>query len=103
MSPAAPDVSGTVFEDEAPEATRSYAEALLGAAEKEGQVDAVLDELDAIASDVLRRTRFSPRCWPRSSSPPPRRTASWSTRSEAVPCRPSCGSSACSTGMAGSA
>jgi F-type H+-transporting ATPase subunit delta len=52
-SPAAPDVSGTVFEDEAPEATRSYAEALLGAAEKEGKVDDVLDELDGIATDVL--------------------------------------------------
>jgi F-type H+-transporting ATPase subunit delta len=47
------DVAGTVFEDDAPEATRSYAEALLGAAEKQGQVDEVLDELDAIASDVL--------------------------------------------------
>jgi F-type H+-transporting ATPase subunit delta len=54
MSPAAAsDVAGTVFEDDQPEATRSYAEALLGAAAKEGQVDAVLDELDAIASDVL--------------------------------------------------
>ena len=36
MSAAAPDVSGTVFEDVAPEATRSYAEALLGVAAKEG-------------------------------------------------------------------
>ena len=49
-----PDVQGTVFDDEAPEVTRSYAEALLGAAEKEGQVEAVLDELDELVRDVLR-------------------------------------------------
>jgi F-type H+-transporting ATPase subunit delta len=49
-----PDVRGTVFDDEAPEVTRSYAEALLGAAEKEGQVEAVLDELDELVRDVLR-------------------------------------------------
>jgi F-type H+-transporting ATPase subunit delta len=53
-SASAPDVSGTVFEDEQPEVSRSYAEAFLGAAEKEGQVDAALDELDAIVADVFR-------------------------------------------------
>jgi F-type H+-transporting ATPase subunit delta len=49
-----PDVAGTVFEDDQPEVTRSYAEALLGAAQNEGQADAVLDELDEIVRDVLR-------------------------------------------------
>jgi F-type H+-transporting ATPase subunit delta len=48
------DVSGTVFDDQLPEVTRSYAEALLGAAENAGQADAVLDELDEVVSDVLR-------------------------------------------------
>jgi F-type H+-transporting ATPase subunit delta len=48
------DVRGTVFDDETPEVTRSYAEALLGAAENEGQVEAVLDELDELVRDVLR-------------------------------------------------
>jgi F-type H+-transporting ATPase subunit delta len=39
-------------EDDA-EAVRQYAAALLGAAEKEGQVDAALDDLDAVRDDVL--------------------------------------------------
>ena len=34
--------------------TRSYAEALLAAAENEGQADPVLDDLDALVADVLR-------------------------------------------------
>jgi F-type H+-transporting ATPase subunit delta len=50
-SASMPDVAGTIFDDKQPEVTRSYAEALLGAAENEGQADAVLDELVA---DVLR-------------------------------------------------
>ena len=49
----APDVTGTVLESDAPEATRSYAEALLNAASKEGQAEEALDELDAILGDVL--------------------------------------------------
>jgi F-type H+-transporting ATPase subunit delta len=53
MSSAAPDVTGTVLEDESPEVTRSYAEALINAAAADGQVDAVLDELDAILADVF--------------------------------------------------
>ena len=50
----APDVTGTVFDDDQPEVTRSYAEALLGAAASEGQTEAVLDELDELVADVLR-------------------------------------------------
>jgi F-type H+-transporting ATPase subunit delta len=49
----APDVTGTVFEDDQPEVTRSYAEALLGAAKNAGQTEAVLDELDEFVADVL--------------------------------------------------
>jgi F-type H+-transporting ATPase subunit delta len=55
-----PDVTGTVFDDKQPEVTRSYAEALLAAAEGEGQADAVLDELDELVADVIReQPRFS--------------------------------------------
>jgi F-type H+-transporting ATPase subunit delta len=57
MTSAAPDVTGTVFEDDAPEVARSYAEALVGAAAPDGQVDAVLDELDAILAEVFVRHR----------------------------------------------
>jgi F-type H+-transporting ATPase subunit delta len=49
-----PDVTGTVFEDDQPEVTRSYAEALLGAAARQGQTEAVLDELDELVADVLQ-------------------------------------------------
>jgi len=55
---AAPNVPtplarGTVLEVMAPDVTRVYSEALLNAAFKENQVDAVLDELDAIVEHVL--------------------------------------------------
>ena len=53
-----PDAGGTVFDDEQPEVARTYAEALLGAAENEGQVEAVLDELDGARR---RRARRPPR------------------------------------------
>ena len=43
----------TVFDDTAPELARTYSEALLNAAQKEGNVEAVLDELDAIRTEVL--------------------------------------------------
>jgi F-type H+-transporting ATPase subunit delta len=49
----APDVTGTVFADDQPEVTRSYAEALLGAAKNAGATEAVLDELDELVADVL--------------------------------------------------
>jgi F-type H+-transporting ATPase subunit delta len=56
-----PDVTGrvgeggtsTVLDDKAPKLSRTYADALLNAAEKSGEVDEVLDELDAIAKDVF--------------------------------------------------
>jgi F-type H+-transporting ATPase subunit delta len=49
----APDVAGTVFEDDQPEVSRSYAEALLGAAKHADQIESVLDELDELVADVL--------------------------------------------------
>src|SRR4051794_14588552 len=49
---ASPSEIGTVLDDN-PEVTRSYSEALINAAEKEGQVDVVLDEIDEITSQVL--------------------------------------------------
>jgi F-type H+-transporting ATPase subunit delta len=55
----AADVQGTVFEDDAPELTRNYAEALVNAS-GDGEVEAVLDDLDAIVADVLRaQPRFA--------------------------------------------
>jgi len=51
---SAASVAGTVFEDDAPEVSRSYAEALVNAAEKAGQADAVLDELDELVADVFK-------------------------------------------------
>lgn len=50
---SSPSVLGTVLDD-TPEVTRSYSEALVNATEKNGQVDEVLGELDAINVDVLR-------------------------------------------------
>ncbi len=52
-SPDPTSVAGTVFEDNSPELSRTYAEALVGAAEAQGEVEPVLDELDAIVADVL--------------------------------------------------
>jgi len=46
-------VDGTVFDEISVELSRTYAEALVGAAESQGQVEPVLDELDAIVADVL--------------------------------------------------
>jgi F-type H+-transporting ATPase subunit delta len=50
---ATPSTLGTVL-DETPEVTRSYSEALVNAAQTNGEVDVVLDELDAIQADVLQ-------------------------------------------------
>ncbi len=44
----------TVGDDEQPEVSRSYAEALLNAAGRSNEVDEVLDELDAIGTEVLK-------------------------------------------------
>ncbi|SIO21690.1 ATP synthase F1 subcomplex delta subunit [Singulisphaera sp. GP187] len=49
---ATPSVHGTVLED-VPQVTRSYSEALVNAAQNAGQVDEILDELDAIFNEVL--------------------------------------------------
>jgi F-type H+-transporting ATPase subunit delta len=50
---SAASAAGTVFDDETPEVTGSYSEALINAAEKAGKTEAVLDELDGIVADVL--------------------------------------------------
>jgi F-type H+-transporting ATPase subunit delta len=49
----APSVAGTVFDDEATVLARTYAEALVNVAEKEGQVEEVVNELGAVESDLL--------------------------------------------------
>lgn len=54
MTTAAPDVSGTVLDDHAMQAARSYAEALVNAAAKTGEVEAVVGELEEFEDDVLR-------------------------------------------------
>jgi F-type H+-transporting ATPase subunit delta len=46
-------IAGTVFDDEALVLATTYAEALVNVSAKEGQVDAVLNELDEIVSDLL--------------------------------------------------
>lgn len=51
---ASPDVSGTVFDDEVAQVARSYAEALLNAASKGGEAEAVLGELEEIEDDLIR-------------------------------------------------
>lgn len=52
-APAPSSVASTVFDDDALVLARTYAEALVNVAENEGQVNEVLDELDAIVRDVL--------------------------------------------------
>jgi len=53
MSQAAtPDVAGTVFDEVADELARTYADALLNAAEAKGEMDAVIDELEELVDDV---------------------------------------------------
>lgn len=52
---APPDVAGTVFDEQALEVAQAYADALLGAASKEGdaQVDATLAELAELRADLF--------------------------------------------------
>ena len=54
MSQPAPDVAATVFDDEVAQVARNYAEALLNAASKAGEVESVVGELEEIEDDVLR-------------------------------------------------
>ncbi len=54
MSTAAPDVAGTVYDERTAHVARSYAEALINAAAKADEVDAVVGELEEIEADVLR-------------------------------------------------
>jgi F-type H+-transporting ATPase subunit delta len=53
-APQQADVAGTVFDEATSEVSRSYAEALLDVAGQDGQVDAVLGELDELVDDVFR-------------------------------------------------
>lgn len=53
-SAAAPDVSGTVFDEEVSHLARTYAEALVNVAAKTGEVEAVVSELEEIEDDVLK-------------------------------------------------
>ncbi len=46
-------VAGTVFDESSAEAVRSYADALLKAAETQGQPEATIDELGEIVADVI--------------------------------------------------
>jgi F-type H+-transporting ATPase subunit delta len=52
MSDATPDVSGTVFDEVASDLARTYADALLNAADANGEMDAVVDELQELVDDV---------------------------------------------------
>lgn len=54
MSTAAPDVAGTVFDDDAIQVARSYAEAIVNVAAKAGEVEAVVGELEEIDDDLLK-------------------------------------------------
>src|SRR3954470_10856745 len=47
-------IPATVFDETANELAHTYGEALVNAAEKEGQADAVLNELDELRDDVWR-------------------------------------------------
>jgi F-type H+-transporting ATPase subunit delta len=59
-APQQPDVSGTVLEAKSHGLARTYAEALLGAAAKEGTTESVLDDLDALVREVWRaRPQFA--------------------------------------------
>jgi len=52
-APAAAAKAPTVFDDESSGLAKRYAEALLGAAGAGGQVEQVLDELEAVGTEVL--------------------------------------------------
>ncbi|MBX6312172.1 MAG: ATP synthase F1 subunit delta [Isosphaeraceae bacterium] len=47
-------IPGTVFDEGTAEVARSYAEALLNAASRDGQAEAVLGELEELREDLLR-------------------------------------------------
>lgn len=54
MSTAAPDVRGTVFDEETSHVSRIYAEALLNVAAKSNEIEAVVTELEEIEDDILK-------------------------------------------------
>lgn len=55
QAPPLESVAPTVFDEKAGELARTYGEALLNAAEKQGQVDDLLDEIDAVYAFVRER------------------------------------------------
>ena len=54
MIASIPDVSGTVFDDKTLLIARSYAEAIINAATKTGQVEAVVGELEELDDDLIK-------------------------------------------------
>jgi F-type H+-transporting ATPase subunit delta len=54
MSTPAADVAGTVFDAQSRGLSRTYAEALLGAAEKAGAVEPLLEEVEDLVRDVWK-------------------------------------------------
>jgi F-type H+-transporting ATPase subunit delta len=54
MSRTEPDVAGTVYDEEVAHVARAYAEALVNAAARTDEVEAVVAELEEIEEDVLR-------------------------------------------------
>ena len=47
-------IAGTVFDESTAVLSRNYADAILNAASARGELEAVLDDLDAIVADVIR-------------------------------------------------
>ncbi len=54
MSTAAPDVAGTVFDEQTTDIAKTYAQALINAADKTGEVEAVVSELEELDDDILK-------------------------------------------------
>ncbi|MDB5353543.1 MAG: synthase, delta subunit [Planctomycetota bacterium] len=54
MSRTEPDVSGTVYDEEIAHVARAYAQALVNVAEKTGEVEDVVGELEEFERDILR-------------------------------------------------
>ncbi len=55
MSAADPDVAGTVFDESQAEIGRTYADALLGAAEGQGRGDEVIGELQELVAEIWEK------------------------------------------------
>jgi F-type H+-transporting ATPase subunit delta len=58
MNPNETPQHPTVFDDATQRVARAYAEALLNAAEKQGQAAAVVEDVEAVVTEVLPRDRY---------------------------------------------